>query len=193
MNWLGFRPPVTIRVASDIVKTYYSRAVSIRSSLRSYLRLVQQTDKQVLELATESHQAVRNLIGQAIRDHMTWQSQKLKDFTSSFTNAVFTMQDRVHEIAKQVDLLNSYKLDLQRCPYDNVTFVQIMTQLQGVLDELTNLKCSNMDFFISSVDEEIESILAERMNGALKTWLIAFKRRQREETCDAIRENLFLR
>ena len=45
-----------------------------------------------------------------------------------------------------------------------------------------------MDFFISSVDEEIESILAERMNGALKTWLIAFKRRQREETCDAIRE-----
>ena len=188
LNWLGFRPPVTIRVASDIVKTYYSRAVSIRSSLRSYLRLVQQTDKQVLELATESHQAVRNLIGQAIRDHMTWQSQKLKDFTSSFTNAVFTMQDRVHEIAKQVDLLNSYKLDLQRCPYDNVTFVQIMTQLQGVLDELTNLKCSNMDFFISSVDEEIESILAERMNGALKTWLIAFKRRQREETCDAIRE-----
>lgn len=34
LNWLGFRPPVTIRVASDIVKTYYSRAVSIQEFIK---------------------------------------------------------------------------------------------------------------------------------------------------------------
>ena len=53
LNWLGIRPPVAVRVAGELTRACYSRVVTLRSALSTYVRIVQQTDRQVLELARE--------------------------------------------------------------------------------------------------------------------------------------------
>lgn len=60
--------------------------------------------------------------------------------------------------------------------------------MQSVIDELNNLRCFNMSLFIERMNSEISTLLETRANNALTTWLIAFRRRQREETANMIQE-----
>ena len=79
LNWLGIRPPVAVRVAGELTRACYSRVVTLRSALSTYVRIVQQTDRQVLELAAEYHQAVRELLRKGVTEKLTWQYTKLKE------------------------------------------------------------------------------------------------------------------
>lgn len=79
MNWLNIRPPVTIRIAGETSRLCYAKATALRGALFSYTQTIRQTDPQVLELAAEYHQAVRELIAHAVTEKMTWQSISLKE------------------------------------------------------------------------------------------------------------------
>lgn len=163
-----------------------------------YTKLVQQTNPRVMNLAAEYHQNVRDLIAQAIREKLTWQNVTLSSlgrrgvvtrrYMTSFSRTVYTLQDRVNAITKQVNVLDDCKVQLEQCPYVHEQFTQVMVRIQTALDELANLKCTNLDGFIHDLDQDIEKTLLGRVSGALKTWITAFKRRQREESCDPIRE-----
>lgn len=198
LSWLGIRANVKLRISEDITRSCYIKAMNIRNSLRMYTKLVQQTNPRVMNLAAEYHQNVRDLIVQAVREKLTWQNVTLSSwerrerftrrYMTSFSRTVYTLQDRVNAITKQVNLLDDCKVQLEQCPYAHDQFAQVMERIQTALDELANLKCANLDGFINDLDQDIEKTLLGRVNGALKTWLIAFKRRQREESCDPIRE-----
>lgn len=79
MNWLNIRPPVAIRAAGETSKSCYAKATALRSALFTYTQIIRQTDPQVLELAAEYHQAVRDLIAYAVTEKITWQSFSLKE------------------------------------------------------------------------------------------------------------------
>ena len=198
LSWLGIRANVKLRITEDITRSCYIKAMNIRNSLRMYTKLVQQTNPRVMGLAAEYHQNVRDLIAQAVREKLTWQNVTLSSsgrerrftrrYMTSFSRTVYTLQDRVSAITKQVNALDDCKVRLEQCPYAHDQFAQVMERIQTALDELANLKCTNLDGFINDLDQDIEKTLLERVSGAVKTWTIAFKRRQREESCDPIRE-----
>ena len=60
--------------------------------------------------------------------------------------------------------------------------------MQSVIDELNNLRCFNMSLFIERLNSEIATLLETRASNALATWLVAFRRRQREESANPIQE-----
>lgn len=198
LSWLGIRANVKLRITEDITRSCYIKATNIRNSLHMYTKLVQQTNPRVMNLAAEYHQNVRDLIAQAIREKLTWQNVTLSSlgrrgvvtrrYMTSFSRTVYTLQDRVNAITKQVNVLDDCKVQLEQCPYVHEQFTQVMVRIQTALDELANLKCTNLDGFIHDLDQDIEKTLLGRVSGALKTWITAFKRRQREESCDPIRE-----
>lgn len=101
---------------------------------------------------------------------------------------MFTLQDRVVEIADQVETFQRLKLELTRCPYSPDDFLRVLRQLQGVIDELSALKCHFMNEFNQTADQAIEAILKQRVEGALNSWLVAFRRRLREENADMVAE-----
>ena len=79
LNWLNIRPPVAIRAAGETSKSCYANATALRGALFTYTQIIRQTDPQVLELAAEYHQAVRDLIAYAVTEKITWQSFNLKE------------------------------------------------------------------------------------------------------------------
>lgn len=101
---------------------------------------------------------------------------------------MFTLQDRIAQITIHTELLKQLRLELTKCAYQRDLFSPILSQMQSVIDELNNLRCFNMSVFIDRLNAEIASLLETRANNALATWLVAFRRRQREESANLIQE-----
>lgn len=101
---------------------------------------------------------------------------------------MYSLQEKVNEIASQVAAVNKLKLELSRCPYTRESLLSLLQQLQSAVDVLSNLHCYNIEAFIQTLDQEIMELLTERANRGLSAWLVAFRRRVREETADMMQE-----
>ena len=75
----------------------YSKATALRGALSTYTQIIRQTDPQVLELAAEYHQAVRELIAHAVTEKLTWQSPSLKEYDVMTERANTQFYSFVHE------------------------------------------------------------------------------------------------
>lgn len=187
-SWLGVRANVSIRVASEQSSLCYSRATAIRSALSVYSKILRQEELAVLELAAHYHQEVRDLISRAIKEKITWKTPSLTQFTRRFTTAVFTFQEKVKVISRHVQELNRLKLECSRCSYDYDSFLDVIKQIQGVIDDLNNLRCFNMEWYCNTVDQSIAQVLVQRCDQAVLSWVIGFKRKLREEIADHLQE-----
>ena len=86
LDCLGIRVPTTIRLECDNVKMRYSNAIAIRTALSTYSQLIQTTDHSILELASQYHKDIRDLIATVINEKITWESKKLSEYILYYIN-----------------------------------------------------------------------------------------------------------
>ena len=187
------RPTVLLRMECDSAKVCYSNMMALRSALWMYQRVVREADGEVLGLAAVYHATVRELLKKGMKEKLMWKSPKLPDFISQFTQASYTLQEKVDSITTQVMTIRKLKRDVACCPYTPEAFSALVQKMQDALDVMGNLRCSGLSDFIQSLNEEVQTMLVERVSGALSTWLVAFRRRQREEAADMMQEEEAIR
>lgn len=193
LQCLDVHPPIRLRVECDSAKGCYSNMTAVRSALLMYERVMREADGEVLGLAAAYHAAVRELLRKGVKEKLTWQNPKLRDFISQFTQAAYTLQEKVDQIAVQVLLVRKLKLEVARCPYAPEAFAALLQRMQDALDALGSLRCVGLPAFIQTLNEEVQAALVERASRALGTWLVAFRRRLREESADMLQEEEAIR
>ena len=109
-------------------------------------------------------------------------------FAASFSDSVIQLQDCIHSLRILLNDLEQCKLELRRCDYSHDAFNAILSKITEITGKFSYTKCSNLTPFLYDLEVEIGDILKTRMNNALKTWVTAFDRRQRESTCNAMEE-----
>ena len=85
LQCLDVHPPIRLRVECDSAKGCYSNMTAVRSALLMYERVMREADGEVLGLAAAYHAAVRELLRKGVKEKLTWQNPKLRDFISQFT------------------------------------------------------------------------------------------------------------
>lgn len=59
---------------------------------------------------------------------------------------------------------------LETCPYSAATFADILSKIQHAVDDLSLRQYSNLDIWVTRLDEEVEKKLAARLQSGVVAW-----------------------
>lgn len=69
---------------------------------------------------------------------------------------------------------------LETCPYSAATFAEILAKIQHTVDELSLRQYSNLNMWVSCLDEEVEKKLAMRLQAGIHAWTDAITGAKKE-------------
>ena len=159
----------------------YPQAMRLNAALRSYVHvrttidgelnltmLVQPQLSAIQVSITECFNSTTT--GGRAKTRMKWDSKNIKKFVSSFTEDVFTLQEKVELLLETIDTVNSLILSLPKAPFSSSPLSSVISSLQEQVDQLSLSGFSNLSIWVESLNSRIKEILTERLSTALTTW-----------------------
>ena len=67
---------------------------------------------------------------------------------------------------------------LETCAYSANTFADILSKIQNMVDELSLRQYSNLQQWVTKLDEEVEKRLASRLQAGIQAWTQALEGRK---------------
>ena len=204
LTWLNYQIPHVIGTVSKEAKKVYPFAVSLMDSARSLNQTTRIIDSmpKVAILLSGYERDMQNLIATGVT--LRWESfvhsydlhMQQKPNIVTGANSRFAPASRgesqhvkfVREFAAGASLLQGKTLtlrgvhdtvdtamkELQTCPYDAAAFRGRLESIQTSIDQLNLQNYSNLPFWVDEVNQNIETILLERLHKAIHIWINAF-------------------
>lgn len=101
---------------------------------------------------------------------LVWESYKLDPYVQRLSEAVVNFQERVEELVVVGEQLDVDVRSLETCPYSANTFADILAKIQHAVDELSLKQYSNLNVWVSKLDEEVEKNSAARLQAGIQAW-----------------------
>lgn len=101
---------------------------------------------------------------------LVWDSYKLENYTQRFQDCVFVFQEKVDDLISLDDTIGREVKQLATCPFTPKSLTEILANIQKSVDEMANHLYSNLQIWVSGLDQRIEDILAKRLEEALIAW-----------------------
>ena len=201
--WLNYQIPHAISSVSKDAKRIYPYAVSLMESVRSLAQTNKAIESipQMAILLSSHQREVQNLI--ITGANLKWESfvhsydlhikqnsiipsnsvrmansgrgeSKHVQFVREFASSAYTLQAKTSTLQEISDSIDSALSDLRTCSYDPPGLSSPLQSMQTVVDQLNLESYANLPFWVSKLNETIESILLQRLQNALGTWIEAF-------------------
>ena len=170
LKWLGYRVPLTIINKAHQANQLYPFAVSLTESVNTYGAVCSRVDQrpQLKTLLAERRNELIRLVHEGAE--LVWDSYKLESYTQRFQDHVFTYQEKVDDLICLDDTISREVKQLADCPFEANQFKQILEKVQKSVDEMAHHSYSNLTIWVSSLDQIIEQILANRLEEAINAW-----------------------
>lgn len=190
--WLGFPVPLTITHRAKDAKRVYPHAVSLMESVRTYtqtLDLIEQNPGITILLASYRNHA-QQMIARGINmqwDHLVnaYESHRFLAgsegresrhfvYVREFASVVSLLQDKT---AALIDISNDISRiveELETCAYTTEAFAGLLGQVQKTIDQLNLEGYSNLDAWVTQLNERIDAALSRRLALATDAWCAAF-------------------
>ncbi|ODQ54001.1 hypothetical protein SAICODRAFT_70683 [Saitoella complicata NRRL Y-17804] len=198
--WLGFAVPHAISHVSKDAKRVYPFAVSLMEGVRTYGQSTQiigemgevrmllngyQADVQKLikaglwmrwESFVQAFDAhLRPILGGGVEGGVTsTRENKHIQFVQDFGSAVLLLQTKTDMLVRAHVVVVKAVNELRTCKYDAETFQGCFKRVQGAIDQLNLENYVNLEQWVEKLNEEIETVLAERLRDALAVWTKTF-------------------
>ena len=209
--WLNYQIPHAVSSISKDAKRVYPYAVSLMESVRSlaqtsrvidsmtevsmllsgYQKEIQSHVLTGVNLKWESFvhsydlhvkQAPILVGGPAARSSIVGRSEsKHVQFVRDFASATSLLQNKTSALQVIYDNVQSAVHELKTCPYDAQAFGARLEIIQTAVDQLNLENYSNLAFWVSEMNQTIESVLIERLRKATHTWVETFHSFRTEE------------
>ncbi|KEY71002.1 hypothetical protein S7711_00838 [Stachybotrys chartarum IBT 7711] len=101
-------------------------------------------------------------------------------FIRGFAAAVSVLQSKAVSLNYIFATVEQALKDLNSCPYDAGAFQSRLDTIQSAVDQLNLEQYVNLDFWVSSLNQKIQSTLLARLQDAVQAWITAFE----DETTD---------
>ncbi|TPX59802.1 hypothetical protein PhCBS80983_g02245 [Powellomyces hirtus] len=218
---LNFQVPHTISNTAKDAKRVYPFAVSLTETVRTYTQTVHKIErnKEVATLVVGYRRDVQSLISRGIQ--LRWdyfvnaydarpsmppfnESRENRHvvFVREFALAVTTFQDKVTTATSVGDEIKQIVDQLESCAFNRDVFQELLGRIQKLIDRLNIEGFSNLAPWTAQLNHRIESVLAVRLQTAIKEWIAEFtnqkveaeqgehkKRAARKAAASAIREH----
>jgi len=202
--WLSYQIPHAIGSVSKEAKRVYPYAVSLMESVRSlaqtnrvidtmpkmavllsgYQKDVQALTTTGMGLKWESFvhsydlpvkQAPIFTGGPSTRSASAGRGESQHvQFVREFAAAASTLQDKTSSLMGIHETVQSALHGLQSCPYSSAALGARLNTVQTAVDQLNLENYANLPFWVGELNEEIESVLLERLRKAISAWIEAF-------------------
>ena len=209
--WLNYQIPHAVSSISKDAKRVYPYAVSLMESVRSLAQTSRVIDSmtKVSMLLSGYQKEIQSLVltgvnlkwesfvhsydlhvkhapilvgGPAARSSTVSRSEsKHVQFVRDFASATSLLQNKTSALQVIYDNVQSAVHELKTCPYDAQAFGARLEVIQTAVDQLNLENYSNLAFWVSEMNQTIESILIERLRKATHTWVETFHSFRTEE------------
>ena len=201
--WLNFQIPHAINSISKEAKRVYPYAISLMESVRTLHQTLRSigTMSQAALLLSGYQNDVQSLIIKGLP--LRWESfihtyelhvkqgivngsvdpsvaqgrgeSKHVQFVREFAVSASVLQSKTAALYTIDEGVQKAILELKACPYDADTFRQRLDAIQIAVDKLNLENYSNLDFWVSNLNQKIEAILQDRLRRAIKDWIGSFQ------------------
>lgn len=176
LKWLGFRVPLAIVRQANDANQYYPFAISLIESVKTY----EITNDKVFDRGSMSplvsgvRRDIQSLMSEGIG--LEWQSYKLMPYVMRLSEAVTGYQEKVDELMSNIQKIDIEVQSLAICAFKKETFQEILSRIQKAIDDLNLHSYSNLSAWVRSLDEQVESKLAARLQAGMKEWIKALRK-----------------
>ncbi|KAK8843995.1 hypothetical protein IAR55_006788 [Kwoniella newhampshirensis] len=196
--WLGFPVPLTISHKAKDAKRVYPHAVSLMESVRTYtqtLDLIEYNpDIAVLLASYRSH--AQQMIEKGMKmewDHLVnaYDGQRYMPgatadgrdhrhvvFVREFASVVSVFQEKANALIEISTEITRIVDELSTCEFSANLFSGLLSQIQKTVDHLNLENYSNLDAWVSTLNERIDKVFNERLVCAIEEWCEEFNKEE---------------
>ncbi|KIR72005.1 dynein heavy chain 1, cytosolic [Cryptococcus deuterogattii CA1014] len=192
--WLGFPVPLTVSHKAKDAKRVYPHAVSLMESVKTYtqtLDLIERNPEVAILLASYRSHALQ-MIERGMKmqwDHLVnayeghrflpgsvTDSRESRHFlfVREFASVVSLLQDKANALIEIYTDINRILEELVVCKYTPDTFSSLLSQIQKIIDHLNLENYSNLDAWVTTLNEKIDKILGDRLVNVIEIWCAEF-------------------
>ncbi|DAA79594.1 TPA_exp: Uncharacterized protein A8136_0367 [Trichophyton benhamiae CBS 112371] len=201
--WLNFQIPHAITSVSKEAKRVYPFAISLMESVRTLHQTIRaiasmsqsaillngyQNDVQALivkglplrwESFIHSYEIhVKQGLANGSADPSVSSGRgesKHVQFVREFAISTSVLQSKTATLATMDDNIQKAILALKTCPYDVTVFRNRIDQIQIAIDKLNLENYANLGYWVANLNTKIETILQDRLRGAIRRWIASFQ------------------
>ena len=172
--------PSSIKSKAAEAYQRYPTALALQSVLASFLQAKKKINANNSMLLVAHLQAVREVLGEAIGGSkrsrwIKWDSQDTNEWVHLLSSKVYNLQERVDDVNEKLDRLEDLLGRLQMCAYEREMFDEIVSSIQGIVDELPMRGLSNIPAWVAQLDKRLEGVVRKRLESAIRDWVEKFK------------------
>ncbi|KAK9719430.1 dynein heavy chain [Basidiobolus ranarum] len=196
--WQGFQVPHSVSNIAKDAKRVYPFVVSLMETVRTYQQTLNKIHKHpdIATLVAGYRNDVQVMITKGINlrwDYfvntydahhrpLTYTAGAALDarenrhvmFVREFANIVSVFQDKVDSLIMVNDEIVQSIEELRVCSYQSERFTDCLEKMQKLIDRLNLESYSNLDEWVAQLDSRVESVLAIRLQQAIKEWIEEF-------------------
>ena len=174
LKGFNHRIPLATRISMNKANESYPLVNSLQNSLQTYQAALKLCTEDTALLIAQNHNAIHEFINTLLTTDITWISHNVEDKITKFSSLAESFSTKLRDIIVQVREIHSILKELQTCPFEKGAFADRIDKLQGIIDKLDLLACSNLVYYCKKLDHEIEQILLTRLSNAIQTWVEVF-------------------
>ncbi|KAJ9300682.1 hypothetical protein DTO271G3_1846 [Paecilomyces variotii] len=206
--WLNFQVPHAVSNISKEAKRVYPYAISLMESVRTLLQTYRaissmtevaillsgyQNDAQAMitkgiPLRWESfvhsyelHVKQSTLANGAIDPSVPARGEsKHVQFVREFAVSASVLQSKTATLTSINENIQKAILEIKTCPYDATAFKQRLDVIQVAVDKLNLENYVNLGYWVTDLNNKIQSILRERLRRAIREWISSFQEAKEE-------------
>lgn len=197
LKWLGFEGdiPRTLTMVAQESMERYPYAVTIKTALRSYQAIRVLITPELEPLVKPQLIGIRETISEAFgvkissstaakKRRIRWDSRELSDWVSKLAESVSKFEERVEELLNACGKIDCALADLETVEYDAKKFNGVLESIQKTIDNMSLSGYSDLASWVKVVSDRIGQTLSVRLQKAIKSWTIKFKKTTEAEDND---------
>lgn len=174
LTWLN----MLTRVGETIISTattateLHPHAVSLIESVNTFKKASERLSPDIYQLMAEPV----NMIHKKLKDgfNLTWDKGQNDNYSKELSELTRDFHDKVNSLIHKNEQIHRAMDNLKTCPLRQEHFREILSRIQGLVDELDLASYSNLKKWVKNVDKEIEDILVERLKETLTFFVEEF-------------------
>ncbi|KAG6036640.1 Dynein heavy chain cytoplasmic [Claviceps citrina] len=103
-------------------------------------------------------------------------------FIRGFAAAVSVLQSKAVSLSHIHATVEQSLKEISTCAYDPSTFQSRLNTVQAAVDQLNLEQYVNLEFWVHDLNQKIQSILLDRLHGAINAWISAFEDESSDES-----------
>ncbi|KAF9889413.1 hypothetical protein FE257_007314 [Aspergillus nanangensis] len=201
--WLNFQVPHAVSNISKEAKRVYPYAISLMESVRTLLQ-THRSILSMTEVAILLNGYVNDTQGMIIKGvPLRWESfvhsyelhvkqsalangaidsaipsrgeSKHVQFVREFGGSASVLQSKTAVLASINESIQKGIHELKTCPYEGPAFKHRLDAIQVAVDKLNLENYVNLGYWVSGLNQKIESILRDRLLRAIREWISSFQ------------------